>query len=106
MWENETIMELVRLTRTTRVEVESVILELLGEELKTEPGELGQRLSAAGAQMPIDSVIMVEILVRVETRFGVRVAETAPTAWALRSVCGFAELIVTLAQKNEAEDGD
>jgi acyl carrier protein len=82
-----------------------VILELLGEELKTEPGELGQRLSAAGADMPIDSLIMVEILVRVETRFGVRVAETAPTARALRSVCGFAELIVDLVEEGEDEDG-
>jgi acyl carrier protein len=90
----------------TRVDVEAVILELLGKEFKTEPGELREQLAASGAELPIDSLIIIEILVEVETRFGVRVAEDAATAAALQSVSAFTDLIMTLIEESDAETGD
>jgi acyl carrier protein len=95
----------VVLTRVTRAGVEDVILELLSEDLHTGRTELREQLLRVGAEMPIDSLLLVEIVVRVEKRFGVRVVETAESARALRSVTGFADLIVRLIQDGDVEDG-
>jgi acyl carrier protein len=87
----------------TRGDVEAVILELLGKELETDPGELRDQLAASGAELPIDSLILVEIMVDVEKRFGVRVPEDSATAAALQSVSTFVELILALIEETYAE---
>lgn len=89
----------------TRTEIEEVILELLAEDLGVAAGGLREELGAAGPQLPVDSLIMVEILTRVEARFGIKVEETAATAFALRSVADFVELIHGLIQATATEEG-
>jgi acyl carrier protein len=93
------------LVAPTRTEIEEVILELLAEDLGVAAGELREELVAAGPQLPVDSLIMVEILTRVEARFGIKVEETAATAFALRSVADFVELIYGLIQATTTEEG-
>jgi acyl carrier protein len=87
----------------TRGDVEAVILELLGKELEAEPEELREQLAASGAELPIDSLILVEIMVDVEKRFGVRVPEDSATAAALQSVSAFVDLIIALIEETYAE---
>lgn len=86
-----------------RGDVEAVILELLGKELEAEPGELREQLAASGAELPIDSLILVEIMADVEKRFGVRVPEDLATAAALQSVSAFVDLLIALIEKTYAE---
>ncbi len=79
----------------TQAEVENLILKLLAQELETDPELLREELLAEGAEMPYSSIVLVQFVVELERRYGVRVPDTA--APALRSVSTFAELILSLA---------
>jgi acyl carrier protein len=79
----------------TQAEVEDVILELLAQETGSDPETLREELLAEGAEMPYSSLVLVQFVVELEKRYGVRVPDTAASA--LRSVSTFAELIVSLA---------
>jgi acyl carrier protein len=87
-------------------EVENVIIGLLAEQENSSPEELRERLAKEGPELPVDSLIVVEVLVRVEEAFGVTVPETVDSARSLRSVRAFAELIVDLVRKSTVEDSD
>ena len=81
----------------TQAEVEDVILELLAQETGSDPEILREELLAEGAEMPYSSLVLVQFVVELEKRYGVRVPDTTVAASALRSVSTFAELIVSLA---------
>lgn len=81
----------------TQAEVEDVILELLAQETGSDPETLREELLAEGAEMPYSSLVLVQFVVELEKRYGVRVPDTMVAARALRSVSTFAELIVSLA---------
>ncbi|WP_410597238.1 acyl carrier protein [Amycolatopsis sp. lyj-23] len=76
-----------------RAEVEQYILELIAEEKNCDVEQLREELTAQGADMPYDSVLLVELMVRVEARFGVKLPTDLPTARDMRSIRSFAERV-------------
>jgi acyl carrier protein len=80
----------------TQTEVEDLILEFLAQETGSAPETLREELLAEGAEMPFSSLVLVQFVVELEKRYGVRVPDTTAAANALRSVSTFAELIVSL----------
>lgn len=81
----------------TQTEVEELILDLLAKETNADRETLREELLAKGSDMPFDSVVLVEFVVELEKRYGVRLPHTTAAASALGSVSTFARLIVTLA---------
>lgn len=77
----------------TQVEIEELILELLAEQAGVPVEDLRDELFALGEEMPLDSVLAVEVLVRVQEATGVVLPATEETAEALLSVCGFAAAV-------------
>jgi acyl carrier protein len=77
----------------TRDEVEEFILGLLAAEEGRDVEELRAELVGAGADMPYDSILLVELMGRVEMRFGVRLEPSPQTARDMRSVRTFAERV-------------
>jgi acyl carrier protein len=73
--------------------VESFILARLAEEDQRDVDELREELLVHGAEMPYDSILLVELLSTVRERFGVKLKPTQETARAMRSVRGFAERV-------------
>lgn len=78
-------------------EVADFVLELLAEQLQTDVEQLREELAAGGPEMPIDSYLLVEVMARVEKRFGVRVPESTTAAAAFSSVASFVQMIASLA---------
>jgi len=76
-----------------RDEVEQFILELLAEGKDYDAAQLREELAACGADMPYDSVLLVELMTKVEARFGVRLRTDLPTARDMRSIRSFAERV-------------
>ncbi len=83
-------------------DVEDVTIELLAEEAKCSPGEMRQRLEEAGDDLPIDSILLVVVVVRVEDRYGVHLPTTLDTARNLRSVRDFAVMVYDHVQLERA----
>jgi acyl carrier protein len=79
-------------------DIEDLTIELLAREAKCSPGEMRQRLEEAGDGLPIDSILLVEVVVRVEDRYGVHLPTTLETARSLRSVRDFAVMVYNLVQ--------
>lgn len=74
-------------------EIEDIILEFLAEDAQTTAGELRETLLASGPRMPVDSVLAVEVLTRVQRRTGVVLRPCPESAAAMRSVHSFAEAV-------------
>jgi acyl carrier protein len=85
-------------------DIEDVIVELLAEDEGTNPADLRARLEElGGARLPVDSLLAVEVLARVEDRFGVKLPTTQATADALKSVAEFAAAVRNAIILNEGE---
>ena len=83
----------------TEREVEDIVLELLAAEQGLEPKHLREQLESEGAEMPFDSVLMMEVLVSVEKRCAVRIPADPETAKTLTSVRDFARKIIELLRE-------
>lgn len=83
-------------------DIEDFTIGLLAEEAKCSPEEMRQHLEEAGGDLPIDSILLVEVVVRVEERFGVHLTTTLETAFNLRSVKDFAVMVYDLVQVQRA----
>ena len=79
--------------------VEDVIIEFLAEHGHTTPAELRRCLLERGDELPIDSIRTVEVLVRVQNHFGVRLPMNTETADCLRSVTSFAARVNSLVDE-------
>lgn len=77
----------------TYEDVVSVILGYLAEDAQCNPDDLRDELLAQGLEMPIDSLLAVDVLVRVQNATGVTLLPTEETATAMRSIQKFAELV-------------
>lgn len=73
--------------------IEDIILEFLAEDAQTTVRELRETLLTAGHRMPVDSLLAVEVLTRVQRRTGVVLRACPETAAAMRSVRSFAEAV-------------
>lgn len=75
-------------------QIEDVIIELLADDAGTNPADLRASLEElGGSSLPVDSLLAVEVLARVEARFGVTLPIDQATADALKSVADFAALV-------------
>ena len=79
-------------------DIEDLTIRLLAEEAKCSPGEMRQRLEEAGGDLPIDSILLVEVVVRGEDRCGVHLPTSLETARILLSVRDFAVMVHNLVQ--------
>jgi acyl carrier protein len=80
-----------------------VIIDLLAQNASRDPKELKAELETLGEQLPVDSVLAVEVLARVEQMFYVKLPATVETSRNLRSVVRFAQAIHTLALEQEPQ---
>ena len=79
--------------------IEDVIIGFLAEKEHMSAEELRRQLEEAGADLPIDSVRAVEVVVLVQNHFGIRLPLTAETAQCLRSVSDFATKVQALVEE-------
>jgi acyl carrier protein len=87
-------------------EVQSKIIQLLAADLETTPEQLSQQLTAAGPDLPIDSLLAAEILVGIEAQFGVRLPADEATARNLKSVQRLAQQVWEAVIQGSAEMGE
>jgi acyl carrier protein len=83
-------------------DIEDLTIEFLAKEAKCSADEMRQRLEEAGGDLPIDSILLVEVVVRVEERCGVHLPTTLETAQNLRSVRHFALMVYDHVQIEQA----
>lgn len=82
---------------TTIKQVEDLILALLAEREGVTPGALRTQLEkGGGANLPVDSLKTVAIVVQLEEQLGIQLPNDKETGNALRSVRRLADLIVKL----------
>jgi acyl carrier protein len=84
--------------------VEAAIVELLAQALSQDPDALRQELRTKGQELPVDSLLLVEILCDLEARFAVRLPEDNLTAASLRSVSALARRVCQIASQSERAD--
>src|SRR6266487_2605276 len=89
------------LTAVSTDEVVDVVVDLLAEEEGRSAGEVMAELAASGADLAIDSLRIVEILTRVEERYGVHLPADPAIARTTRSVLSFAQVVVDTIDRGE-----
>ena len=87
----------------SRDEIERLIVQLLAEDRNMDPQDLWEELTDLGVHMPVDSLLAVEVVVRLEEQLGVELTTSVDTAKALRSVTTFAEAAWNALPQPEAE---
>lgn len=83
-------------------DIEELTIELLAREAKCSPGMMREQLEEAGDDLPIDSILLVEVVARVEEQCGVRLPTTLETVWNLRSVRDFSVMVWGLVRAGQA----
>jgi acyl carrier protein len=84
-------------------EIVEIVIAFLAEYQKRPVGDLHEELAAKGQELPVDSVLVMEILTRIEERFGVSIPADAEAGRSLRSVWAFAETVHDTMQSKENE---
>jgi acyl carrier protein len=85
-----------------RQDIEGVIVSELAAAQQRPVAEVRTTLVAAGADMPLDSLETVEIMLALEEAFGIRFPESPETCAAFQSVRALSDLVQQLA----GETGD
>jgi acyl carrier protein len=80
-------------------EIVDIVIDFLAAYQDRPVQEVYEELSARGADLPVDSVLVMEILARVEEHFGVHVPADAEAGRSLRSVWAFAETVYDTMQQ-------
>lgn len=75
-------------------EVEDLILGLLAERAEVTVEQLRAELAELGEELPIDSLLAVEIVVLVQNATGVVLPATEETAQSLLSIRGFVTAVL------------
>jgi len=81
-------------TIPTSEEITLLIIELLAELQERDPSEIQAELVDGGPELPIDSLLIVEILTRVEGHFGISIPADATAARSTRSVRAFTRTVL------------
>ncbi|MFJ2007884.1 phosphopantetheine-binding protein [Streptomyces chartreusis] len=71
----------------------SVIIDFLAEYEDRSPDELLAELEQGGRELPVDSLLIVEILTHIEERYHVAIPADREAAQATRSVRAFATAV-------------
>jgi acyl carrier protein len=78
-----------------------VVVELLAELQDRDPGGLRMELEEGGTQLPVDSLLVVEILTRVEERYGISIPADEEAARSTRSVRAFAGTVLAVINERQ-----
>jgi acyl carrier protein len=94
-------------TRTLAVsEIAEIVIGFLAAESGIPASQLRADLEAAGPELPVDSLLVVEVLVKVEDTCGVRLEINEEVARSTRSVMTFARATHrALAMKGDGQRG-
>ncbi len=98
------------MTSTTDIptvdDIIDIVIGFLAAESDVPADQLRADLEAAGEGLPVNSLLVVEVLTKVEAACGVRLPVTKAVAMSTRSVLAFAWTIRSeLDVKEEARDG-
>ncbi|MFE7541062.1 acyl carrier protein [Streptomyces platensis] len=85
-------------------EIVDITISLLAQHQDRSVREVYEELGARGQELPVDSVLVMEILTRVEQRFDVSIPADAEAGRSLRSVWAFAETVYDTMQAKEQEE--
>jgi acyl carrier protein len=99
------------MTSTTDIptvdDIIDIVIGFLAAESDVPADQLRADLEAAGEGLPVNSLLVVEVLTKVEAACGVRLPVTKAVAMSTRSVLAFAWTIRSeLDAKEEAGDGE
>ena len=75
----------------TETQIADLVVELLGDLLKTDPDDLRAELLSKGATMPVDSLDLFDVLVEFRQRTGLSIPKRKLRRRTMRSVTAFAE---------------
>jgi acyl carrier protein len=89
----------------SRRDIENVIIIFLAELQGQQPDELRSKLEIAGEQLPVDSLLLVEILVQVQEVYGIELPASVESAKNLVSVTSFAQAISDEIAKRSTATG-
>jgi acyl carrier protein len=91
------------MTSSSVREIVEVVIDYLAEYQQRSAEEVLEELAVGGEDLPVDSLLVVEILTRVEERFGVSVPADAQAGRSMRSVWAFSETVHD-AMKSQQEE--
>jgi acyl carrier protein len=74
-------------------EIAGIVIGLLAEDAGVPADQMRADLEAAGPELPVDSVLIAEILSRVEAACGARIPADAEAARSTGSVTAFARTV-------------
>jgi hypothetical protein len=74
-------------------DIAEIVIGLLAAMADKDPAQLRAELAAAGAELPVDSLLIAEILVKVEAACQVRLQVTPALARSTWSVMAFAQAV-------------
>jgi acyl carrier protein len=74
-------------------EIADIVIGLLAEQAGVPADQMRAQLEAAGPELPVDSVLIAEVLSRVEKACGVRIPADAEAARSTGSVMAFARTV-------------
>lgn len=79
----------------TKQDIVKITIELIAAEQDRDPEDLFAELQATGLDLPIDSLLIMEVLTQVESHCGgVQIGADNAAAWSLRSVHTFADTVL------------
>ncbi|MFI7126848.1 phosphopantetheine-binding protein [Nonomuraea sp. NPDC050153] len=76
-------------------------MEFLAQLQGRDPDELRMELETAGQELPVDSILVVEILTRIEERYGIAIRADAEAARSTRSVYTFAGTVLQAIKERQ-----
>lgn len=86
----------------TATELELILLDLLGKLLNEDPADLRQKLEAKGANLPVDSLDIFDILAEFRTLTGITLPKRELRQETVRSVAALAKFA---SEKTQARKG-
>jgi acyl carrier protein len=82
-------------------EIVDIVIDFLAEYQDRPSQVVYEELAARGQNLPVDSVLIMEILARIEQHFEVSIPADADAGRSLRSVWTFAETVYDTMQAKE-----
>ncbi|KUF19235.1 acyl carrier protein [Streptomyces silvensis] len=75
-------------------DITTLVIDFIAEHEGVSPDELRAELEQGGRELPVDSLLVVEILTRIEERYHVAIPADREAAQATRSVRAFAAAVL------------
>ncbi|MBN6050745.1 hypothetical protein JYK22_02270, partial [Nonomuraea sp. RK-328] len=82
-------------------DIVAVVVDLLAQLQDRDPDELRMELETVGQELPVDSLLVVEILTRVEARYGIAIRADVEAARSTRSVYTFASTVLKAIKERQ-----